>query len=155
AVRRHATPTIPRSCVRSASGGCRRSSSATRSAASLRRKARTCSCYRTRTAGRASCALRAPLSWRAAVASRRRISCRCRRRSRGAAVVIATIATVIGEHAARTAVLLTDALVPQDGATPQRLGEAMRAVKRQALLEGLLMPLCLVAYGDADWSLAR
>ena len=45
--------------------------------------------------------------------------------------------------------------LPQDGATPQRLGEAMRAAKRQALLEGLLMPLCLVAYGDADWSLAR
>jgi hypothetical protein len=76
-------------------------------------------------------------------------------RTRGAAVVIATIATVVGEHAARTAVLLADALVPQAGATPQRLGEAMRAVKRRALLEGLLMPMCLVAYGDADWSLTR
>ncbi|HEY1327402.1 MAG TPA: hypothetical protein VGI14_10720 [Casimicrobiaceae bacterium] len=76
-------------------------------------------------------------------------------RTRGAAVVIATIATVIGAHAARTASLLADTLLPSAGAGPTSLGEAMRAVKRQALLDGLIMPLCLVAYGDADWTLAR
>ena len=37
----------------------------------------------------------------------------------------------------------------------QRLGEAMRTLKRRALLEDLLMPLCVVAYGDADWRLVR
>ena len=42
-----------------------------------------------------------------------------------------------------------------NGAPPQRLGEAMRALKRRALLEDLLMPLCVVAYGDADWRLVR
>lgn len=75
-------------------------------------------------------------------------------RDRGAAVVIGTIATVFGEHAARVAILLADELVP-NGAPPQRLGEAIRTLKRRALLDGLLMPLCLVAYGDADWRLVR
>lgn len=75
-------------------------------------------------------------------------------RDRGAAVVIGTIATVFGEHAARVGVLLAQELLP-DGAPPQRLGEAMRALKRRALLEDLLMPLCVVAYGDADWRLVR
>ena len=75
-------------------------------------------------------------------------------RDRGAAVVIGTIATVFGEHAARVGVLLAQELLP-NGAPPQRLGEAMRALKRRALLEDLLMPLCVVAYGDADWRLVR
>ena len=75
-------------------------------------------------------------------------------RDRGAAVVIGTIATVFGEHAARVAVLLAEELVP-NGAPPRRLGEAIRAMKRRALLDGLLMPLCVVAYGDADWNLVK
>lgn len=75
-------------------------------------------------------------------------------RDRGAAVVVGTIATVFGEHAARVAVLLAQELVP-NGAPPQRLGEAIRALKRRALLDGLLMPLCVVAYGDADWNLVK
>jgi hypothetical protein len=76
-------------------------------------------------------------------------------RARGAAVVIATIATVFGAHAARTAALLAETLLPTAGEPPQRLGEAIRGLKRQALLQGLLMPLCVVAYGDADWRLTR
>ena len=61
---------------------------------------------------------------------------------------------MFGEHAARVAVLLAQELVP-NGAPPQRLGEAIRALKRRALLDGLLMPLCVVAYGDADWNLVK
>ena len=75
-------------------------------------------------------------------------------REHGAAIVIGTIAAVFGEHAARTAVLLADVLIP-NGGPPQRVGEAIRALKRRALLDGLLMPLCIVAYGDADWRLTR
>ncbi len=75
-------------------------------------------------------------------------------RDRGAAIVIGTIATVFGEHAARVGVLLAEELLP-NGAPPQRLGEALRALKRRALLDGLLMPLCVVAYGDADWQLVH
>ena len=33
------------------------------------------------------------------------------------------------------------------------LGEALREVKRQALLDSLPMALCVVAFGDADWRL--
>lgn len=75
-------------------------------------------------------------------------------RARGAAVVVATIATVFGEHAATVAALLVNELLKKNQ-TPVRLGEAMRTLKRQALLDGLLMPLCLVAYGDADWRLTH
>lgn len=77
-------------------------------------------------------------------------------RARGAAIVIGTIATVFGDHAAQVACRLVEGLFPHGSArTPERLGEALRALKRQALSENLLMPLCLVAYGDADWKLSR
>ncbi|MEQ1727361.1 MAG: hypothetical protein ABL982_03190 [Vicinamibacterales bacterium] len=76
-------------------------------------------------------------------------------RARGAAIVIGTIATVFGDHAAEVADRLVEGLLPNGTDTPQRLGEALRALKRKALLDNLLMPLCLVAYGDADWKLAR
>lgn len=76
-------------------------------------------------------------------------------RTRGAAVVIGTIATVFGEHAVTVAGRLVDALAGDADAAPRRLGEALRAIKRAAVAEGLLMPLCLVAYGDADWLIER
>jgi hypothetical protein len=47
-----------------------------------------------------------------------------------------------------------EGLLPDHGA-PERLGEALRALKRKALSDNLLMPLCLVAYGDADWKLSK
>lgn len=72
----------------------------------------------------------------------------------GAPVIIATVATVFGGHAPRVAKLLIENLFPADGSVRQ-LGEALRAVKQQGLLEDLLMSLCLVAYGDADWKLTR
>jgi hypothetical protein len=68
----------------------------------------------------------------------------------GAAVVVATIATVAGNHAAAVAALLATELLKQRD-QPFRLGEVLRDVKRQALLQNLFMPLCVVAYGDADW----
>ena len=69
---------------------------------------------------------------------------------KGAAVVLATVATVASSHAAEVAALLaTELLKERDH--PFRLGEAIRAVKRQSLLNNLIMPLCVVAYGDADW----
>jgi hypothetical protein len=76
-------------------------------------------------------------------------------RERGAGIVIGTIATVFGEHAATVAGKLVEGLLPQGDAKPVRLGELMRAIRRDSLLDGLLMPLCLVAYGDADWMLSR
>jgi hypothetical protein len=74
-------------------------------------------------------------------------------RRKGAAVVIGTIAMVLGEHATKVAEMLVNGLA-QDSEKLERLGEVIRSVKRKALLEGLLMALCVVAFGDADWKLA-
>jgi hypothetical protein len=76
-------------------------------------------------------------------------------RSKGAAIVIATIATVLGDHAARVGECLVAGLLAKDATAPTRVGEILRAIKRQALLDKQMMPLCLVAYGDADWRIKR
>ena len=76
-------------------------------------------------------------------------------RGEGAAIVIATIATVLGEHAATVAESLVAGLLSKDAKAPTRVGEALRAIKREALLRKQMMPLCLVAYGDADWKIKR
>jgi hypothetical protein len=75
-------------------------------------------------------------------------------RERGAAVVIGTIATVFGPHAAAVAVDLIEGLFDASRTGPVSLGELIRAVRRNSLRDGQLMPLCLVAYGDADWLLS-
>ncbi len=76
-------------------------------------------------------------------------------RTRGAGIVIGTIATVFGEHAAQVAATLVEGMLPRKQDAPVRLGELIRDVRRKSLLANLLMPLCLVAYGDADWILDR
>jgi ribosomal protein L35AE/L33A len=74
---------------------------------------------------------------------------------RGAAVVIGTLATVFGDDAPRVAEQIARTLIPVVNAAPTRIGEAMRAMRRQALLDNFLMPLCIVAFGDADWELVH
>jgi len=76
-------------------------------------------------------------------------------RSKGAAIVVATIATVLGDQAARVGESLVKGLLAENAAAPLRMGEALRAIKRQALLDKQMMPLCLVAYGDAGWQIKR
>ena len=71
----------------------------------------------------------------------------------GAGIVIGTIATVFGPHAAKVAGKLVEGLLVRSDDKPVRLGELIRAIRRTSLREGLLMPLCLVAFGDADWIL--
>jgi hypothetical protein len=75
----------------------------------------------------------------------------------GAAVVIGTIAPVLGRHASRTAEALVEELGVL-GRDPARrrgvpVGEALRAVRRRLLGRGILMSLSLAAYGDSDWRL--
>jgi hypothetical protein len=70
----------------------------------------------------------------------------------GAALVISTIAKVFGGHAAAVAEQLINGLKQTTG-QQKRVGEIIRAIKRQALLDGPLMALCIVAFGDADWKL--
>jgi hypothetical protein len=74
---------------------------------------------------------------------------------RGAAVVIGTIATVFGDHAPRVAEQLARVIIPLQQAPPTTVGEAMRSLRRQALLDDFLLPLCIVAFGDADWELVH
>lgn len=76
-------------------------------------------------------------------------------RHSGAAIVIGTIATVYGKHATAVARALVTRLLAYDEQEKMCLGEVMRAVKRDGLRDNLLMPLCLVAFGDADWILSR
>lgn len=75
--------------------------------------------------------------------------------TRGAAAVIGTIATVLAEDSADVAARLMQGLTFADRTSTRRLGEAMRDLKRNALLDGELMPLCLVGFGDADWLLSN
>ncbi len=75
--------------------------------------------------------------------------------TRGAAAVVGTIATVLAEDSAAVAARLMQGLTFADPAATRRLGEAMRDLKRNALLDGELMPLCLVGFGDADWLLSN
>ncbi len=79
-------------------------------------------------------------------------------RQAGAAAIIATLATVATAHAARVGMVITEEILTraaqQDRAdlpTYKFVGEALRAAKRRALSESLLMALAVVGYGDADW----
>jgi hypothetical protein len=76
-------------------------------------------------------------------------------RENGAALVVGTIAAVLGQHAAPVAQALARALheaaAGQEDAT---FGVVMRDIRRKLVADGQLMSLCLAAYGDADWRLA-
>lgn len=94
-----------------------------------------------------------------AVADREYQSFAARFREKGAALVVGTIAAVLGEHAAPVAQAVTTAL--HDAATraasgPQEatFGVTMRDIRRRLLGEGELMSLCLATFGDADWRLS-
>lgn len=76
-------------------------------------------------------------------------------RKHGAAVVVGTIATVLGLDAAPVAAELADAIMAEFGATPPRsLGDVMLRVRRRLVAAGRVMVLSLSADGDADWELA-
>jgi hypothetical protein len=76
----------------------------------------------------------------------------------GAALVVGTIAPVLGRHASRTAEALVEQLLKMTAASPgaehgNTFGDAMLVIRRELLRKGVLMSLCLTAYGDADWRL--
>jgi hypothetical protein len=75
-------------------------------------------------------------------------------RSNGAAIVLSTLTPVLGRHAVPVAQILLEELdraARADGV----FGDAVLALRRRALAEGLLMVLSLVAYGDAGWRLHK
>ena len=94
-------------------------------------------------------------------------------RDEGAALVVGTIAPVLGEHAAPVASTLVQtlrALMSQDaraggggdvtagpgngpGHGARTFGDAMVTVRRKLLASGELTALCVTAFGDASWRL--
>jgi hypothetical protein len=93
-----------------------------------------------------------------AVANREYQSFAARFREKGAALVVGTIAAVLGEHAAPVAQALAQALHDAStragsGTEEVTFGVTMRDIRRKLLAEGELMSLCLATFGDADWRL--
>jgi hypothetical protein len=74
-------------------------------------------------------------------------------RRAGAALVVGTVATVFGKHAAKMAARVVDNLAAAIQARPGRFGEVLRQAKREAVANSEMIALCLVAFGDADWKL--
>lgn len=76
-------------------------------------------------------------------------------RQAGAAVVVSTIATVLGAHAVEVGTRIVADLLEQVAASQGQphLGELLRQAKCRALLASQPMALCVVAFGDADWRL--
>jgi hypothetical protein len=77
----------------------------------------------------------------------------------GTSLVVGTTAPVLGRHAGRAAEALIHQLREMADApdVPDRglaFGDAMLVIRRQLLAKGILMALCLTAYGDAGWRLA-
>ena len=74
-------------------------------------------------------------------------------READAAIVLGTIAKVLGTHAADMAERLIQHLEAAIKAKPGRFGEVLRKAKRTAVADSLMIGLCLVAFGDADWQI--
>jgi hypothetical protein len=72
-------------------------------------------------------------------------------RQLGSALVVGTIATVAGSHAAGVAASLTTALHEADTSRQPAFGDLLREVRRRLLADGEVMALSLTSYGDADW----
>jgi hypothetical protein len=70
----------------------------------------------------------------------------------GAPGVIATMGAVRGRTIVPVAVRLLEEL-RESAKTGQRLGDAMRRIRQQGLVSGVVTGLNLVAFGDSDWDL--
>lgn len=75
-------------------------------------------------------------------------------RRKGAAIVMGTVATVFGDHAAKVASMIVEEFTGNTQPAA-RLGEILRTMKQKAVADGLIMALCVVAFGDADWKLIK
>ncbi|MDP2171424.1 MAG: hypothetical protein Q8J96_13485 [Rhodocyclaceae bacterium] len=74
-------------------------------------------------------------------------------RQADAALVLGTVGTVLGEDAAKVAAKIVEQLVATSTNSTERFGEVLRQVKRDAVADSLMLAMCLVAFGDADWRL--
>ncbi len=76
-------------------------------------------------------------------------------RRNGAAVVVGTLAETLGRQTGPMARLLADSLWGPDAVREQTMGEVMRSVRRQLLLQGATLGMSLVAFGHAGWLLPQ
>jgi hypothetical protein len=74
-------------------------------------------------------------------------------RQADAALVLGTVGTVLGEDAAKVATKIVEQLVATSKNSTDRFGEVLRQVKRDSVADSLMLAMCLVAFGDADWRL--
>jgi hypothetical protein len=79
------------------------------------------------------------------------LSCVFKFRDFGAALVVATIATIRGRHAAKFIHCLMDELELETSHGPVNFHECFLRVRRKLLASGDIFPLSVVVYGDADW----
>ena len=73
----------------------------------------------------------------------------------GAAIVVSTIATVLGRHASPATARLVELLDEEAGEEGSTFGEVMLRLRQKLVAEQTPMALGLTAYGDADWVLTR
>jgi hypothetical protein len=72
-------------------------------------------------------------------------------RRAGAAIVVSSIANILGRHASGVAAEFVEELAALKPGTELSFGEIVRDVRRRLLLKGIPVVLAVVAYGDADW----
>jgi hypothetical protein len=75
-------------------------------------------------------------------------------RALGAAIVLNTLAPVLGRHVVPVAQMLVEEF-ESAGEAGSTFGTALLDVRRRGLAAGLPVVLSLVAYGDADWGIRR
>ncbi|HYN23015.1 MAG TPA: hypothetical protein VE078_18800 [Thermoanaerobaculia bacterium] len=73
----------------------------------------------------------------------------------GAAIVVSTIATILGRHASRATVRLVELLDEEARKGYSTFGDVMLRLRQSLVAEQTPMALGLTAYGDADWVLTR
>lgn len=76
-------------------------------------------------------------------------------RDRGAALVVSTIATILGRHASPATATLVDLLDEMSVSGNRTFGEVMLRLRQRLVLFQTPMALGLTVYGDADWVLTR
>ena len=72
----------------------------------------------------------------------------------GAALVVGTTASVLGERAATVAQEIAKEIAnAAKGREPVAAGDLITSLRRKLLAKGELTALCLTAFGDAGWKL--
>lgn len=72
-------------------------------------------------------------------------------RRAGAAIVVGTVASVLGSHASSVAREIVAQLASIESGKQVPFGDLLLASRRRAIGQGVLMAMCIGGFGDADW----